>query len=303
MQNGNTPYAWATAFAYTFVANSTNKMNLYKYVSSEVAVKNIVAGRIKFARLDSLNDPTELLPKIYEEELLLSLEDKRKFGYNNEDLDDLRNQERLFRKLSPETMVISAPESIEKANSIVNLPIYDNLEYLKTMFNKTVELMASRCGIFCVSTRNDSLPMWAHYANNASGFVIEFSDLKNEFSGDGTGILNEVKDVCYSEKRSGINFEKGSYNSLFFEKDKDWGYESEKRIVTDLNSCSELQIEDGVMYVKEIDKSIISRVIFGWKIPRHKVELLSKEIRTISASVETVSATIKNGTIEIKKSL
>jgi len=274
-------------------------MKLYKYVSSEVAVKNIVDGRIKFATLDSLNDPTELLPKIYEDELFQSLVNKRKKGYNSDDLEDLKKQENLFRILSHETMVISAPESIERANSIVNLSIYDNLDYLKKMFNKTVELMASRCGIFCVSTRNNSLPMWAHYANNANGFVIEFRELEKEFSGDGTGILSQIKNVDYKEKRSGINFDKGSYNSLFFEKDKDWEYESEKRIVTDLDSCTKLKIANEVLYIREIDKKIVSKVIFGWKVPSQKIEQFSEDIREINPEIETVVATIKNGTIEI----
>ena len=87
-------------------------MQLYKYIASESALKSIVAGKIKFATIDSLNDPTELLPKIYESELLKSLEEKRANGYNEDDLLDLKRQESLFRKLSPETMVISAPDSI-----------------------------------------------------------------------------------------------------------------------------------------------------------------------------------------------
>ncbi|SMD31753.1 Protein of unknown function [Reichenbachiella faecimaris] len=275
-------------------------MNLYKYVSSEDAVKNIIDGKIKFATLESLNDPTELLPRIYEDELLKSLEDKRKNGYNHEDLEDLNNQERLFGKLSPETMVISAPKSIEQANSIVKLSVYDNVDYLKKMFDKTVELMSSRCGIFCISTRNNSLPMWAHYANNASGFVIEFEDLENEFLGDGTGILNQIKDVDYKLVRSGVTFERGSYHSVFFEKDKDWGYESEKRIVVDLASCTTLQFENGKLFIKEIDKRRISKVIFGWKVTGKKIEKLSKEIKEINPNIETVAATIKNGFIEIK---
>ena len=197
-------------------------------------------------------------------------------------------------------MVIKAPKTIEEANTTVNLSVYDNLQYLNEMFNKTVELMSSRCGIFCVSMRNNSLPMWAHYASNAEGFVIEFSDLEDEFQGDGTGILNEIKDVTYTDKRSGINFERGSYNALFFEQDKDWEYESEKRIVTDLNSCSELKIDSGDIYLKYIGKTKISKVIFGWKVPQDKVEQIFKEVRTINSNTEFAIAAIENGKVEIK---
>ncbi|MGK9369336.1 hypothetical protein ACSSWA_10560, partial [Melioribacter sp. Ez-97] len=100
-------------------------MKLYKYISSETALKSIVAGNIKFATIDSLNDPTELLPKIYESELLRSLEEKRANGYTEDDLIDLQRQEALFRKLSPETMIIPAPKSIEEANRMIRLPVYD----------------------------------------------------------------------------------------------------------------------------------------------------------------------------------
>ncbi|NOZ09845.1 MAG: DUF2971 domain-containing protein [Gammaproteobacteria bacterium] len=274
-------------------------MKLYKYIASESALKNIVSGRIKFATLDSLNDPTELLPKIYESELLKSLEEKRVSGYREDDLLDLERQESLFRKLSPETMVIPVPKSIEQANRTVKLPVYNNLDYLKKMFNKTVDLMASRCGILCLSTRYDSLPMWAHYANNALGYVIEFEDLQSVYSGDETGVLNEIKDIDYKNKRSGITFDKGSYNSLFFEKNKDWEYESEKRVVTDLKSCIEHKIAGEVIYIQEIDKQYFSKVIFGWKVPESAIARLSEEVLSINIGVTIATATIKDGLIKI----
>jgi hypothetical protein len=275
-------------------------MKLYKYISSDVALKKIVGGDIKFATLGSLNDPSELLPKIYEAELIESLREKRSKGYTVDDLIDLKRQELLFDKLSPETMVIKAPETIEKANSIVNLPVYDNLDYLKKMFNKTVELMASRCGLFCVSTRYDSLPMWAHYANNAKGYVVEFDGLQNLYLGDGTGILNQITDVRYTQRRSGINFESGSYKSLFFEKNQDWTYECEKRIVVDLASCLKVSIGDEDIYIKGINKTIISKVIFGWKINQTAIRKVMQEVCDINPQVKFVIATIKDGLIELQ---
>jgi hypothetical protein len=275
-------------------------MKLYKYISSDVALKNIVGGSIKFATLESLNDPTELLPKIYDAELIESLHEKRAKGYTVDDLIDLKKQELLFDKLSAETMMIKVPGTIEKANSIVNLPIYDNLDYLKKMFNKTVELMASRCGLFCISTRYDSLPMWAHYANNAKGYVIEFDGLQNHYIGDGTGILNLITDVKYVQRRSGVNFERESYKSLFFEKNQDWTYECEKRIVVDLASCQKISIGDDDIYIKEINKTIISRVIFGWKISQTTISKVVQEVCAINPQVKIAIATIEDGLIKLQ---
>jgi hypothetical protein len=275
-------------------------MKLYKYISSDVALKSIVGGHLKFATLGSLNDPTELLPKIYEAELIESLREKRSKGYTVEDLIDLKRQQLLYEKLSPETMKIRAPKTIKSANSIVNLPIFDNVAYLKNKFIETVELMASRCGLFCVSTRYDSLPMWAHYANNAKGYVIEFDGLHNDYLGDGTGILNQIADVTYTYKKSGISFESGSYKSLFFEKNQDWAYECEKRIVVDLASCQNVSIGDEDIFIRRINKEIISKVIFGWKISQTAIKQVMQQVWDIHPQVEIAIATIRDGFIELQ---
>jgi len=149
-------------------------MKLFKYVASIDAVKNIIDGKIKFATLESLNDPTELLPRIYDEELLESLQRKRDEGYTNDDLIQLKKQENLFNRLSPETKIIDAPKSINIANRIIQSSVYDNISYLKNQLNATAELMSSRCGIFCLSTRNDSLPIWARYSVRQATNKIHF---------------------------------------------------------------------------------------------------------------------------------
>ena len=274
-------------------------MNLYKYISSEGALRNIVDGKIKFATLDGLNDPTELFPKVYDVELRETLEEKRRIGYNKDDLADLKRQELLLNLLSPEKMVIKAPETIESANATINLAFYNNLRDLREMLNSTVELMTTRCGIFCVSKRNNSLPMWAHYANNGTGFVIEINNLSDAFTGDGTGILNEVKCVQYVDKRSGVSFKSGSYASLFFEKDKDWGYEAEKRIVTNLSSCQEVEVDGDSIFVREIDKKLISRVIFGWKVAPNEVRRISEIVSGINPNVQFAKVGVGNGKIDI----
>ncbi|MGK9370154.1 DUF2971 domain-containing protein, partial [Melioribacter sp. Ez-97] len=176
---------------------------------------------------------------------------------------------------------------------------YDNIDYLKEMFNKTVDLMSSRCGIFCLSSRYDSLPMWAHYSNNASGYVIEFEDLQKAYPGDETGVLNEIKSIEYRSRRSGISFDKGSYNSLFFEKNKDWEYESEKRVVTDLKSCIKQKAGSEVIYVQEIDKQYVSKVIFGWRLSESSIGRLSKDILSINQNLTIATATIKDGFIGV----
>ncbi len=274
-------------------------MKVYKYISSTNALKNIASGNIKFSTIASLNDPTELLVKVIEKELISSLNRIRKNGYTAEDIIDLKRQENVFRILSPETMVISAPDTVEQANQIIKSPIYDDLDYLKNQVNKTVDLMTERCGVFSTSSRCNSLPMWAHYANNAKGFVVEFERLDNFFAGDNTGILNKLDDVVYKTKRSGVSFESGSYKSIFFEKDIDWKYENEKRVVTNLSSCEVMNIGSKSIYIKRIPKQYISSVIFGWKINQDEIKTLVSEIKKVNSNINFKVSNVDEGLIKI----
>lgn len=274
-------------------------MKVYKYISNTNALKNIALGNIKFSTLASLNDPTELLVKVIDKELISSLNRIRKNGYTTEDIIDLKQQENIFKILSPETMVISAPDTVEDANQIIKLPIYDNLLYIRNQMNKTVDLMSERCGIFSTSSRYNSLPMWAHYANNAKGFVVEFERLDKFFVGDNTGILNKLDNVVYKTKRSSVSFESGSYKSIFFEKDIDWKYENEKRVVTNLSSCEVMNIGNESIYIKRIPKQYISSVIFGWKINQDEIKTLMNEIKKVNSNINFKVSNVNDGLIKI----
>jgi len=63
--------------------------------------------------------------------------------------------------------------------------------------------------------------MWAHYAANAAGLVIEFRDLEAEFGGDSTGVLRQPMVVRYDQHQIGVTFDPQSYRSLFFAKFED----------------------------------------------------------------------------------
>jgi hypothetical protein len=272
-------------------------MKLYKYISSAVALKNIVSGNIKFATVSELNDPTELLANLTQNKFIESLSNLRKTGYDLNGIEDLKKQEELFRILSNETMIIKAPTSIEQANQTIKLDIYDNFEYMRKQFNKTIDLMSNRCGIFCVSSRFNSLPMWAHYAKNAKGFVIEFNELENYFNENKTGILNKLEKVYYTKTRSGVTFEAGSYKSVFFEKNSDWKYEEEYRVISDLSSC--IKTIDNI-FVKVIPIQLITKIIFGWKLNPEEIESIQNDLIAINDKLEFSIASVKNGYIEIR---
>lgn len=83
-------------------------------------------------------------------------------------------------------------------------------------------------GVCCFSRRNDSILMWAHYANSHRGFCLEYHVQAN-----GTALA--PLDINYTSKFSVVNFEKHPEKSIFnmiFTKSKDWSYEEELRLFT-----------------------------------------------------------------------
>ena len=110
------------------------------------------------------------------------------------------------------------------------------------------EEMKRETGISCFSELDDSLLMWAHYANNHRGFCVEY----------------ELLEICKQLKFTPIpviySNEKNIVRSLFPQqleesvtrlvvdslttKSTDWSYEKEWRIVRDNNACGDAWDEE-----------------------------------------------------------
>jgi hypothetical protein len=210
---------------------------LYKFVASRSAALAIADGFLKFTRIEELNDPSELVPLMNRDAVLTSLNILRKKGYTQEQFRWLGCQESILRLLSPETRVLSRPATIAAANRTLALPVYDNLDFMERQLLATISLMRSRVGVLSLTERFDSLPMWAHYAANARGYVVCFQELDREYTGDTTGSLNALKPVRYVDDLLGLTHDPSTQDNLFFCKFQDWSYEREWRIVSALSSC------------------------------------------------------------------
>ena len=110
---------------------------------------------------------------------------------------------------------------------MLSISAHDNLDYMERKLFATVESIRAGVGILSFSERYDSLPMWAHYADLAKGFVVIFENLERTFKGDETGSLNVPKPVVYTEWFVGMTFDPSTQDRLFFSKLSDWSYERE----------------------------------------------------------------------------
>lgn len=89
-------------------------------------------------------------------------------------------------------------------------------------------------GVLSLTEKNDSIPMWTHYASAHTGFVIGFSMESNRFAAARRN--NKLKKVQYLSDR--VNATRGlpgaahvGPESILFAKSVDWEYEQEWRWV------------------------------------------------------------------------
>jgi hypothetical protein len=227
-----------------------------------------------------------------------SLASVRKQGYSQSQFEWLACQEATLRLLSPETRILSRPATIELANKTLNMPIYDNLDYMERALLKTITLIRSRVGVLSLTERFDSLPMWAHYGAQARGYVIQFDGLGVEFPGDLTGSLNTLLPVQYVDEPIGMTHDPTTQNDLFFCKFRDWSYEREWRVVSPLASCQ--QNNDRKLHLKSIHPRVIQSVICGWNLTHSEIEALEVELRRINPDLKMRLAAFERGRVVLR---
>lgn len=138
-------------------------------------------------------------------------------------------------------------------------------------------------GILCLSAKNDSLPMWAHYSDNHSGAVIGINVEDAAFQ------LGRLDKVRYRKHRIAINPYATAGTHLWwnqihqtvFTKSSEWSYEKEYRIVFRLADLLSGNLSKGrTSHFVHIWASTLNSIILGGLI-RPKQE---KAIRKLMAS-------------------
>ncbi|WP_375280061.1 DUF2971 domain-containing protein [Pseudooctadecabacter sp.] len=133
----------------------------------------------------------------------------------------------------------------------------------------------------CFSKSPIVSPMWAHYADNHSGFVLEFdSDRIKEHHPH-----TPIRDVDYLEapktdlhdllaKASVVGKPRHAswlrdavFSAAYFSKYAEWAYEQECRMVVDEENCEEI-VGNHILF---LPASCISAVIVGSKFPEPKL--------------------------------
>ena len=110
------------------------------------------------------------------------------------------------------------------------------LYMLETQFNE----LRNTTGISCFSEREDSLLMWAHYANNHRGICVEYNllNINKELGVTAVPIIYSNDRTCFDSIES---YGEKDIWEFFIEsltsKSMEWNYEKEWRIIRDQVAC------------------------------------------------------------------
>lgn len=252
-------------------------MVLYKYGSVGSAIKILDAVALKVTPPNELNDPFELTPKSVK---ALSRH--------------YLHQKALFQ---PEHFRGAYDDFVANEHSTIDFPTFINMilempdepyrrlckmykESLTDLDLNAIKFASDHLVVLCLTTKNDSIPMWSHYSNNHKGVVIGFDTADSCFQA-GTGLMK----VKYRtgrfqvDPRSTATWDAAvkKTTQVIMTKSKDWEYENEYRICYKKKDVIATQDEKGnPLYLIRVWSSTIRSVIFGcWTSPSDKAEVQS----------------------------
>jgi hypothetical protein len=213
--------------------------SLYKYVDI-AGLRRILQGCIRFTQPSAFNDPFELLPEI----VMPADEPERAISISF----NIRGK----RRTPPVGDVQDVP---------------DNWGTSDATSRNIVQRLNGLIGIFCLSKRNESLLMWAHYADSYAGAVVEFDGSHEIFSDQ---IDVEYKPLRTKKHISAYNaaHEPIPVSELCVKSDQ-WEYEREVRIVRRLSECEKAGQDkrEFPVYVQRIPAACIKSIILGERTP------------------------------------
>lgn len=257
---------------------------LYRFVSDFSCLGDVLRGEVRFTRPAELNDPSELAPILDREEVSSSLRELRRRGHTPDELEGLRKQASMMERLAPGVQAIPTPQTCEEADERLGQSLYENMDFVEQAFETMIQSILENSAVACFTRRWNSLPMWAHYAARGRGFLVEYQELDRVFVGDETGWLNQPQEVVYESRLSGISFHPDSYARIFFTKFRDWAYEMEIRVVSELSRCETKVMPGSRFYFQRVPIEAIKGIVLGWRCGGEEIDHAYRAFEEAGAS-------------------
>lgn len=163
----------------------------------------------------------------------------------------------------------------------------------KMMFDTVMRTTNKNIGVFSLTETNNNELMWAHYADNHTGFAVGFNTETDFFfrRSNDPKLCGELTNVIYSDTSPTVYFDPGIMEipkELFFTKTTKWSYEREWRMIRMLSAADDV-VEDKIHLFKVDPESVVS-VTFGQKFPESDKEAIRSEFIKIAPNASFTNA-------------
>jgi hypothetical protein len=225
---------------------------LYKYVGCETHHFGILSNlSIRFTQPDDFNDPFDCIPGVLPPKDIAAFVDATL----------ARNAATIAQHYSP--------AAAQQARATMIAQYTSDPDALVARCFEAVRRNLNTLGILALADRNDSLPMWAHYADNHRGIVLGLKPSASPLCkrpGEAIG-EGELKPVIYQSHRLMVHCDPLVIppDALFI-KGVLWSYESEWRVVRRLAGCDRTVPTTGTpprVYLCNIDPAGVGRIDVG----------------------------------------
>jgi len=126
--------------------------------------------------------------------------------------------------------------------------------------------LTNRIGILSLTETATNALMWAHYADNHKGFVIEFDEANSFFHSQRSAVDEywHVRPVSYSSTSGVANIiTELDGKKVLCTKGAEWAYEKEWRMLIELDGVIPLSTTGELIYLIEFPRDAIQSIIFG----------------------------------------
>lgn len=126
-------------------------------------------------------------------------------------------------------------------------------------YNAVIKPSLPHIGILSLSETHTNLVMWAHYADNHKGIVLELDESHPFFHSapQNCNLLHRIKKVEYVDARPAITSDGwGSDEKTFLTKSKNWSYEREYRMSILFDNSDTNVNKYNIQFPPEIVKSV-----------------------------------------------
>jgi len=209
-------------------------MSFYKYVSIDTLQK-ILAGSIRLTQPGAFNDPFELAVEVYNPHIGMEGNIELRF--------DVLSQTRDIKKY-----LLPSEFTHDNCNDV----------YARELRSK----IDSTVGMLCITKNQSSHLMWAHYACEYSGAVIEFDEFHEFFQG--------AFEIEYIQNRPKLHMDYFLSGeplpiSELCAKSNIWNYEKEWRLARSLKDCKRIKTSGNKydIYTMDIPLEAIMSVTLG----------------------------------------